>query len=283
MDAMERKPAELPSIAAKRNQRVPGRGGRVILVGAGPGDPDLLTLKAVHALQLADVILVDDLVSPEILGIARQYAKVMLAGKTGHAPSCKQQDINGIMVKLAKSGNIVVRLKGGDPMIFGRAGDEIAACRRAGIPVEVVPGISAAQAAACSLGVALTARKVARRLQYVTGHSAEATLPADLDFAALGDGHTTTALYMPVKTLALLAAAATAHGVNPGTPAIAVSRASRSDETIVAGTLGDLSMRLEAANLPGPVIVLIGEVFADRLAREEYGREPARTLLLAAR
>ena len=116
--------------------------GSVTLVGAGPGDPELLTLRAVRALQSADVILFDDLVSPEVLDFARREAKKMLVGKTGHGPSCKQDEINALMVGLAKSGRRVVRLKGGDPMIFGRAGEEIAACRKAGIAVEAIPGIA---------------------------------------------------------------------------------------------------------------------------------------------
>src|SRR3984957_17579205 len=122
--------------------------GSVILVGAGPGDPELLTLRAVRALQSADVILFDDLVSPDILDFARREAKKMLVGKTGHAPSCKQDDINALMISLAKAGRRVVRLKGGDPMIFGRADEEIAACRAAGIDVDVVPGITTPQAGA---------------------------------------------------------------------------------------------------------------------------------------
>jgi uroporphyrin-III C-methyltransferase/precorrin-2 dehydrogenase/sirohydrochlorin ferrochelatase len=129
--------------------------GSVMLVGAGPGDPELLTLRAVRALQSADIILVDDLVAPEILDFARREAKKMLVGKTGHGPSCKQEEINALMVTLAKSGKRVVRLKGGDPMIFGRATEEIAACRAAGCAVEVVPGIRAAQGGD-RLGVALT-------------------------------------------------------------------------------------------------------------------------------
>ena len=136
--------------------------GSVTLVGAGPGDPELLTLRAVRALQSADVILFDDLVSPEILDFARREAKKMLVGKTGHGPSCKQDEINALMVALAKAGKRVVRLKGGDPMIFGRAGEEIAACRKAGIAVEVVPGITAAQGAASRLGVSLTQRAATR-------------------------------------------------------------------------------------------------------------------------
>ena len=143
--------------------------GSVTLVGAGPGDPELLTLRAVRALQSADVILFDDLVSREVMDFARREARKMLVGKTGFGPSCTQEDINSLMVSLAKQGKRVVRLKGGDPLIFGRAAEEIAACEAANIAVDVVPGITSVQGAASRLGIALTDRKKARRLQYVTG------------------------------------------------------------------------------------------------------------------
>jgi len=166
--------------------------GSVILVGAGPGDPELLTLRAVRALQSADVILIDDLVSPQVLDFARREAKKMMVGKTGHGPACKQSEINDLMIKLAKAGKRVVRLKGGDPMIFGRAGEEIAACRAANIPIEVVPGISAAQGAASRLLVSLTHRAEARRVQYLTGHDRDGKLPPDIDWHALADPAATT-------------------------------------------------------------------------------------------
>ena len=278
MDSSGRSPSELPFASTIPAKRAAARGGAVILVGAGPGDPELLTVKAVRALQSAEVILVDDLVSPEIVEFARREARTMLVGKTGHAPSCKQDDVNALMVKLAKSGKTVVRLKGGDPVIFARAGEEIATCRAAGIPVEIIPGISAAQGAASSIGVSLTERGTARRIQFVTGHGADGKLPADFDFASVGDAGTTTALFMPVRTLGVFAAIAMAHGLDPFTPAIAVSRASRSDEKIVTGTIGDIAFRLSAANLPGPVIVLIGRVLADYVARQEQICEPARAV-----
>ena len=187
--------------------------GSVALVGAGPGDPELLTLRAVRALQSADVILVDDLVSPEILDFARREAKKMMVGKTGHGPACKQSEINDLMVKLARTGKRVVRLKGGDPMIFGRAGEEIDACRAANIPVEVVPGISAAQGAAARLGMSLTHRAQARRLQYITGHDRDGGLPADIDWGALADPGATTVAYMPKKTLRALSTHAIAASI----------------------------------------------------------------------
>jgi len=240
--------------------------GAVTLVGAGPGDPELLTLRAVRALQSADIILVDDLVAPAILDFARREAKKMLVGKTGHGPSCKQEEINALMVNLAKAGKRVVRLKSGDPMIFGRASEEIAACREAGIPVEVVPGISAAQGAASRLGISLTNRARARRVQFVTGHGSDGRLPDDIDWASLADPSATTVVYMPARTLAAFATAATAHGLDAATPAIAVANATRADETVVAAPIAELAARLTAADLGRPVIVMIGRVFAERAA-----------------
>jgi uroporphyrin-III C-methyltransferase/precorrin-2 dehydrogenase/sirohydrochlorin ferrochelatase len=237
--------------------------GSVVLVGAGPGDPELLTLRAVRALQSADVILIDDLVSPQVLDFARREAKKMMVGKTGHGPACKQSEINELMIKLAKCGKRVVRLKGGDPMIFGRAGEEIAACRAANIPVEVVPGISAAQGAASRLLVSLTHRAQARRVQYVTGHDRDGGLPADIDWRAVADPAATTIVYMPKKTLRELSARAIAQGLDPATPAVAVTNATRPDETIIAGTIADIANKIEADTPEGPLLVMIGRVLAD--------------------
>jgi uroporphyrin-III C-methyltransferase/precorrin-2 dehydrogenase/sirohydrochlorin ferrochelatase len=243
--------------------------GSVTLVGAGPGDPELLTVRAVRALQSADVILLDDLVAPEILDFARREAKKMLVGKTGHGPSCKQDEINTLMITLAKAGRRVVRLKGGDPMIFGRAGEEVAACRAANIPVEVVPGITAAQGAASRLKVSLTHRHDARRLQYITGHAANGSLPSDIDWASLADASATTVIYMPTKTLAQLIERAVRAGLDPSTPAIAVARATRRDQQVVSARVADLPARLAASPLDGPVTVMVGHVFAAELAATE--------------
>jgi uroporphyrin-III C-methyltransferase / precorrin-2 dehydrogenase / sirohydrochlorin ferrochelatase len=248
-------------LARTRDEGTAPDAGSVTLVGAGPGDPELLTLRAVRALQSADIILIDDLVAPEILDFARREAKKMLVGKTGYGPSCKQDEINALMIALARSGKRVVRLKGGDPMIFGRAGEEIAACRQAGIPIEVVAGISAAQGAAARLAVSLTQRRDARRLQYVTGHGENGRLPQDLDWASLADPAATTVVYMPKRTIGELAARAMASGLAPDTPAVAVAAATRPDEIVVAGTVADIGAKLAAAPLPGPVLVFIGRVF----------------------
>jgi uroporphyrin-III C-methyltransferase/precorrin-2 dehydrogenase/sirohydrochlorin ferrochelatase len=237
--------------------------GSVILVGAGPGNPELLTLRAVRALQSADVILFDDLVAPDILDFARREAKKMLVGKTGHAASCRQDDINALMISLAKAGRRVVRLKGGDPMIFGRADEEIAACHAAGIAVEVVPGITTAQGAASRLLVSLTRRGQARRVQYVTGHGRDGKLPADIDWNSLADPAVTTVIYMPAKTLPELVAMARNAGLDPATPAVAVERATRADERVIAATIAELPARLAAEPPSGPVVVMIGLVFAD--------------------
>ena len=233
--------------------------GSVTLVGAGPGDPELLTLRAVRALQSADVILFDDLVSRDVLDFARREARKMLVGKTGFGPSCKQDDINALMVGLAKQGKRVVRLKGGDPLIFGRAAEEIAACEAANLAVEIVPGITAAQGAAATLGLPLTARKHARRLQYVTGHAHHGKLPVDIDWKSLADPATTTAIYMPIMTLAALVAKATAQGLDPATPALAIARATRPDQQVVASPICELGHRIAEAALPGPVLVLVGQ------------------------
>jgi len=238
--------------------------GSVTLVGAGPGDPELLTLRAVRALQSADVILFDDLVSRDVLDFARREARKMLVGKTGFGPSCKQEDINALMVSLAKQGKRVVRLKGGDPLIFGRAAEEIDACEAANIAFDVVPGITAAQGAAANLGIPLTDRKHARRLQYVTGHARNGRLPADLDWQSLADPATTTAIYMPVRTLAALVEKATAEGLDPRTPAIAIARATRPDQAVVSAPIAELPGRLAQADLPGPVLVMIGHVIGEK-------------------
>jgi uroporphyrin-III C-methyltransferase / precorrin-2 dehydrogenase / sirohydrochlorin ferrochelatase len=260
------------------NNKSPTPGsGSVTLVGAGPGDPELLTLRAVRALQHADVILIDNLVAPAILDFARREAKKMMVGKTGYGPSCRQDEINAMMISLARSGKRVVRLKGGDPMIFGRAGEEIAACQAAGIPVEVVPGITTAQAAASRLGVSLTQRELARRVQYITAHGANGRLPSDIDWRSVADPSTTTVVYMPKRTLAELAATALAHGIAPDTPAIAVASATRPDEEVISATIATIAARLADTAPAGPVLVMIGQAL--RAARcapcsAETGEQP---------
>jgi uroporphyrin-III C-methyltransferase / precorrin-2 dehydrogenase / sirohydrochlorin ferrochelatase len=255
------------------NNKPHSNAGSVTLVGAGPGDSELLTLRAVRALQEADVILIDNLVAPAILDFARREARKMMVGKTGYGPSCRQDEINAMMISLAKSGKRVVRLKGGDPMIFGRAGEEIAACQAAGIAVEVVPGITSAQAAASRLGVSLTQRELARRVQYITAHGVNGRLPSDIDWRSVADPSTTTVVYMPKRTLAELAATALAHGIVPETPAIAVASAARPDEQVISATIATIAAKLADVAPTGPVIVMIGHALSAALeaARNDDG------------
>ena len=241
-------------------ESVPQPKGRVTLVGAGPGDVELLTLKAVRALQSATVILHDQLIGADVLELARREARRMGVGKTGHGPSCKQSDINKMMVELALAGENVVRLKGGDPLIFGRAAEEIDACRAAGIEVNVIPGVSAAQSAGASLLVSLTERKHARRVQFVTGHGADGALPSDIDWLSVADRNVTTILYMPRRTLDAFVRKALAKGLDPVTPAIALASVSLPEEEHVAGTVAEIGALADALPAGAPVTVLVGWV-----------------------
>lgn len=238
--------------------------GRVTLVGAGPGDPDLITLKAVRALQDADVVLYDKLVAPDVVDMARREARKIDVGKRGYLPSCKQDQITALMIELAREGKHVVRLKGGDPMIFGRANEEIEGLEDAGIPVVVVPGVTAALGAAASLGTSLTERTVARRLQFVTAHAQDGRLPEDIDWRALCDRHAATVVYMGVRTMDALVAKLIANGMAPDTPAVLVERATHADERRIHAPIGEMPGRTRAASPTGPCLLLIGLVFAPR-------------------
>ena len=256
LDAMLAEAAQAGAPEARR--------GSVVLVGAGPGDPELLTLKAVRALQSADVVLYDDLVLPGSVALARREAQRLNVGKRGYKPSCTQEDITALLVTLAREGKRVVRLKGGDPMIFGRAGEEIAALKAAGVEVEIIPGVTAASAAAASLQISLTERAVARRLQFITAHARDGKLPEDLDWRALADEGATTAVYMGLKTLPPLVARLLAEGLPPDTPAVLVERASWDSERRIAATLADLPATAVSSGLVGPCLVLIGRALGAR-------------------
>jgi uroporphyrin-III C-methyltransferase/precorrin-2 dehydrogenase/sirohydrochlorin ferrochelatase len=182
---------------------------------------------------------------------------------------------------LAKAGRRVVRLKGGDPMIFGRADEEIAACRAAGIAVDVVPGVTTAQAAASRLKVSLTRRAEARRVQYVTGHGRDGELPDDISWTSLADPAVTTVVYMPVRTLPALVAKACAAGLDGATPAIAVVQATRAEERTIAGPIADLPALLAAAAPSGPVVVMFGRVFADYVEQAAAELDPAESMRAA--
>jgi uroporphyrin-III C-methyltransferase / precorrin-2 dehydrogenase / sirohydrochlorin ferrochelatase len=236
----------------------PRKAGSVALVGAGPGDPGLLTLKALEALRSADVILFDNLVSEAVLALAPLEVRRINVGKKGYGASCRQDEINLLMVALAGSGWRVVRLKAGDPLIFGRAEDEIAALEEAGIAYEIVPGITAAQGAAASLKIPLTRRRSARRFQVITGHAANGGLPDDYDWAGLADAAALTAVYMPKATIGPLCRELLARGLPSDHPVTAVFDATRPSESLIGATLSTLPARLAAESRSAPCIVLIG-------------------------
>ncbi|MHB2169291.1 siroheme synthase CysG [Alsobacter sp. R-9] len=236
------------------------RPGSVAFVGAGPGDPDLVTLKAVRALQSADVILHDDLVDGRILDLARREARRVGVGKRGGRASWTQADIIALLLKEAGAGARVVRLKGGDPAIFGRLSEELAACVAAGLPVEVVPGITAASGAAAALGISLTQAAKASRLQFVTAHAPDGSLPTDLDWAALADPRATTAVYMGARTAPALVARLVAEGLPPATPAAIVVNATLASERSIRCRLDEVAAGLEEHGGGGPALILIGAV-----------------------
>jgi uroporphyrin-III C-methyltransferase/precorrin-2 dehydrogenase/sirohydrochlorin ferrochelatase len=249
-----------------------GRYGKVTLVGAGPGDAELLTLKAVRALQAADIILFDDLVSDEVLELARREAKRMLVGKRGGRTSCKQEDINAMMINFAKAGKRVVRLKSGDPMIFGRAGEEIAALKAENIRVEIVPGITAASAMASRLGVSLTHRDHAQSVRFVTGHSRKGNLPENLDWNALASPTVTTVFYMGGRTAPEIKARLIEHGMSDCTPIVIMSAITRDGERRWCGRLRDLDAGIIEIGVDEPVLIGIGNAFAPALDRR--GEQP---------
>jgi len=251
--------------------------GSVALVGAGPGDPDLLTLKAVRELQSADVVLFDDLVSPETVAMARREARKITVGKRGYKPSCTQEDISALIVALAREGKRVVRLKGGDPSIFGRANEEMDALARAGVRFEIVPGVTSASAAAASIGRSLTERDLARRVQFVTAHARNGRLPDDLDWRALVDPQATTAVYMGLQTLPVLVERLLREGLEATTPAALVENASLSRERSISCAIADLPEAVRKAELTGPCLVLIGRALGPpSLGREQAGNREER-------
>ncbi len=232
--------------------------GRVTLVGAGPGDPELLTLKGMRALAGADVVLFDDLVPASILDFARREATRINVGKRGYAPSVRQEEITALLVELARAGKNVVRLKGGDPLIFGRANEEIAALRAAGFTLEIVPGVTAACAGAAALGASLTSRETARRVQFITAHTKDGEFPGDFDWGALSDRRATTAVYMGNRTLPALSRRLLEEGMAHDTPAFLIERASTPQERVIRGTIADLPQKVAGEAVSGPVMVLIG-------------------------
>ena len=237
----------------------------VCLVGAGPGDPELLTLKALRLLQGADVIVHDGLVSPAVLALGRADARRLSVAKQKSRHSYSQDEINRMMIAFALEGLKVVRLKGGDPFVFGRGGEELEACRSAGVACEVVPGISAAMAAAAGAGAPLTHRGAAQAVTIVTGHAQDGKVP-DLDWSSLAKANHTLVVYMGLSTAGEIAAQLILAGRAAATPVLIVENASLPQERRVATILADLGAA--AQSLTGPAVLLIGEAMALALSQD---------------
>lgn len=235
--------------------------GRVTLVGCGPGDPDLLTLRAQQRLQDADVLVVDRLVNPRILEFARRDAERIFVGKTPGGPATSQDEINRILVREARAGKTVARLKGGDPLIFGRAVEELSALARAGIAAEVVPGITAAHASAASLNLPVTSRGHHRKFSVLTGATADGVL--DHDWAALGRSGEAFAVYMGVRSTPEIRRRLLAAGMGPETPVVIVENATLPHERAIATSLGDLALCMIRKGVKGPAILFVGLDWAD--------------------
>lgn len=234
-------------------------GGFVSFVGAGPGDPELLTLKAVARLKQADAVLFDDLSSGPVLGHARPGAELVAVGKRAGRPSPKQDHVSRLLVEYAVGGARVVRLKSGDPGMFGRLEEEITACRSAGVGFEVIPGVTSASAAAAAAGIPLTRRLSARRVQFVTGHDVHGALPEGLDMAALADAQATTVVFMPKRTFPQLAQALIAAGLPARTLALLAENVSHPDQSLIWSDVGGLAALLgQAPARGGPALIVYG-------------------------
>jgi uroporphyrin-III C-methyltransferase len=231
--------------------------GFVSFVGSGPGDPELLTLKAVARLQAADAVLFDDL-SSAVLGHARAGADLVAVGKRAGRPSPSQAHVSQLLVEYAQAGIRVVRLKSGDPGMFGRLEEEILALRAAGIPFEIIPGISAASAAAAAAQIPLTRRLSARRVQFLTGHDVSGDLPEQRNMPALADPEATTVVFMPKRTFPALAASLIEHGLSPDTPALIAENIGHPDQSIVRSTVAELAAQLQAGFSTKPALILYG-------------------------
>lgn len=230
--------------------------GEIILVGAGPGDSGLLTLRGLQVMQLADVVLYDHLVSDEVLELVRRDADRICVGKRAGAHSVSQEETNHLLVKLAQEGKRVVRLKGGDPFIFGRGGEELQAARAAGIPFQVVPGVTAAAGATAYAGIPLTHRDYAQSVLFITGHCrADGD---DIDWPSLARARQTLAIYMGTVKAAEISAALIQHGRAPDTPVAVIGRGTRQDQQVLTGTLEQLDALARSA--PTPALLVIGEV-----------------------
>jgi len=232
--------------------------GKVHLVGAGPGDPDLLTLRAFRLIQAADVVLYDHLVSDEVMALVPARARKIYVGKERQNHTMQQEAINDLLVRLAREGHDVLRLKGGDPFVFGRGGEEIERLAENGVDFEVVPGITAALGVAAYAGIPLTHRDCAQACMFVTGHLKDGTM--NLDWPALARPRQTLVVYMGLLGLRNLCDGLMTHGLPDDTPAAVVQQGTRPEQRVVTGTLGTLADLVADAMLMPPTLIIVGEV-----------------------
>lgn len=249
--------------------------GRVVLVGAGPGDPGLLTLRGADALRSADAVVYDALAAPELLALAPPGAERIDAGRRGHEPSARAFDeTTALLVRLALEGKTVVRLKGGDPFVFGRGGEEASACAAAGVPFEVVPGVSAAIASAAYAGIPVTDRRYAASFAVATGHKDPADAATQVRWKDLANAADTLVVLMGLKNLGAVASELVASGRSAGTPAAAIADATTPRQRVVVAPLGELAARVREAGLAAPVTVVVGDVVRLRESLAWYERRP---------
>jgi uroporphyrin-III C-methyltransferase/precorrin-2 dehydrogenase/sirohydrochlorin ferrochelatase len=260
LDGAEAEAGRILSVALHGAENAPAQ-GRVALIGCGPGDPDLLTLKALQCLQEADVLVVDRLVNPRTLDYARRDAERIFVGKTPHGPAVSQAEIDRILVREALAGKTVARLKGGDAFIFGRAAEEIGALQRAGIAVEVIPGVTAAHACAARIRLPLTRREGVRQFGVVTGATAEGE--PDLDWPGLATEGAAFAIYMGVGNAPIMRRNLLAAGARPDKPVVIVENGTLAEERAVATTLHDLTACLADLAITGPAIIFMGLDWGD--------------------
>jgi uroporphyrin-III C-methyltransferase/precorrin-2 dehydrogenase/sirohydrochlorin ferrochelatase len=234
--------------------------GEVTLVGTGPGDPELLTVRAARLLQSADVVLYDNLVSAEILSLLPASAERIYVGKRRNRHALDQSGINRLMAELAHQGRHVLRLKGGDPFIFGRGGEELEYLAAAGVPIRIVPGITAAVGVAAVAGIPLTHRDLAQSCTFVTGHLQDGTMA--LDWPMLARPHQTVVVYMGLLGLATLCARLVEHGRDAATPIAIIQQGTTPRQRVIAGTLATLPGQVAQAGLQAPTLIIVGEVVA---------------------
>lgn len=232
--------------------------GEVYLVGAGPGDPDLVTFRALRLMQRADVVLYDRLIGDKILNLVRRDAERIYVGKSTSRHTVPQDELSGLLVKLAREGKRALRLKGGDPFLFGRGGEEIEALAAEGIPFQVVPGVTAAAGCAAYAGIPLTHRDHAQACVFVTGHGKDGAV--DLDWPALIRPDQTVVVYMGLGLLEPIAAGFIEHGAAADTSVAVVERGTRPDQRVVIGTLADIAGRVTEAGLKSPSLIIVGSV-----------------------